>query len=305
MKSSSRRCQSAQAFTLVELLVVIGIIAILIGILLPALSKAREQAQMTTCASNRRQIAVALISYAMDNKGKLPPAVVNPASMNSTGDTIYPNGFYWANELARKHIQAPHGMQGSTPDISGASVFRCPSGFLEPIGFSGFSANSPRDAQNQNYDFHPWPLPEDAVACWYKLNSVTCEGGTVAGIRAGTSNDAPFLWYNGKSSSDNNDIKLKDSGLTRSLSRIKSSSRVVMAMDGNAYNWNDIGPASTGQSARISGRHGKATNNGLDGMFNCAFFDGHVAAYSTEPFTLNRNNLSIQKADLVFWLHDQ
>ena len=166
-------------------------------------------------------------------------------------------------------------MVGSLPNLEGSNVFRCPSGIAEPVNFSGFSAKSPRDANNQQYDFHPWPLPEDAVACWYKLNSVTCEGNSVAAIKAGTGSDAPFLWYNGKSSADNNDIKLRDPGLVRSLSRIKASSRMVMAMDGNAYNWNDIGADSTGLSARISGRHGKATNNGLDGMFNVAFFDGH------------------------------
>ena len=69
------RIRACSAFTLIELLVVISIIALLIALLLPALGMAREQARVGICHSNKRGIGSALLMYANDYDGWMPPSV--------------------------------------------------------------------------------------------------------------------------------------------------------------------------------------------------------------------------------------
>jgi prepilin-type N-terminal cleavage/methylation domain-containing protein/prepilin-type processing-associated H-X9-DG protein len=72
MTSTPRPSRRTRAFTLVELLVVIGIIALLISILLPALSKARSESVKLKCLSNLRQLGTIVQQYANDNRGWVP-----------------------------------------------------------------------------------------------------------------------------------------------------------------------------------------------------------------------------------------
>ncbi|QOV88270.1 type II secretion system protein [Humisphaera borealis] len=103
MRSSSPHGQrSRQGFTLVELLVVIGIIAVLIGILLPSLAAARRQANSTKCLANIRTLATAQMMYAAENRNHLVQASDQGSFAIEQGSWIGALERYSAAPLARR-----------------------------------------------------------------------------------------------------------------------------------------------------------------------------------------------------------
>src|SRR4051812_20288159 len=137
-------------FTLVELLVVIGIIAVLIGILLPALNKARRSAKAVQCASNMKQVATAILMYANANHGILPPVKVDK---NASGP-YQSNDFYWSNELViGKYITAPnvYDQNNKVTNLGAATAFRCPEGADTSSNGTTNVGNFPADGTNDSY----------------------------------------------------------------------------------------------------------------------------------------------------------
>jgi prepilin-type processing-associated H-X9-DG protein/prepilin-type N-terminal cleavage/methylation domain-containing protein len=276
----SRRSASAAAaaFTLVELLVVIGIIAVLISILLPTLGRAREAAASTQCLSNLRVIGQGMYMYANEAKGAIVPAWFRKQPAGGRGEET------WATLLvAANYVRTPNQLTFNPPrpgeatpgdtawfaELSaGNSVFRCPSGqdikndespaYQEPatkedqvgaffwrrqsLMFAGVSATSQGTS----------PIVDN----WYAANAILVGNGTLNPA------DFPMRCF-----TYNRGTKVVAGGPISKLSQIRKQGEVAMIYDG--FQVHD------GKHARINARHLKRKYT------NFLFADGHAESVET------------------------
>lgn len=167
--------RNRSAFTLVELLVVIGIIALLISILLPSLNAARESARLIKCSSNLRSIGQGVAIYVSEYKGMLPPSNYYKGfhweGTKQEPDTPRDGYVHWSNFLCGD--KSKQGTDAAFTQLGGWDAFQCPSlpnGGLPPANtFKGNNDIYPNESANKI----DWQAPRLA----YTVNEALCPRG--------------------------------------------------------------------------------------------------------------------------------
>ncbi len=241
---------ATRGFTLVELLVVIGIIAVLIAILLPSLGKARRQAASIACMSNLRTIGLAMVMYSNDNQNMILP-------------TIAYNGNFadlWAFILVQgKYLPNPHISDSGTATSAVSSVLTCPA--------------APLDSSRMEEGF------TRVVSGWMMTNTEGASNGAGGACIL-------YVGYGANgcvNSPSNEELPMQSRPFTtaattafhnpvRKVNEFRLPTKTVILLDGTAFNFQL-------NNQRIFGtRHGKqySGNQLRSGSTNILFLDGHA-----------------------------
>jgi len=308
-----RRMHRCSAFTLVELLVVIGIIGVLVSLLMPALSSARRQARVLQCAAKLRTLGQACLLHANTNRGYLPLAGRITATPTTSGSN-FPAGV--DDGLRRRYAYAPVTSGAITENLVPFIAALAPHMGINDLPTSDWNVLDQALNSKESVWKH-FMCPETASLDKWKLNSDPNDQNVVGQGTMMICAIGPATYSAWASNSDyganeavfgfHYDTRFKRNRLAGNLGSIRRSSQVVLFTDSiprtapadpimpcGWLTWTPkldaVGPVTLGDAFANSGK--TESSEGFDlprhkNKMKIVFADGHVELFEISQGSLN------------------